>query len=104
MGIASASATHAPGTVPPAPVRSGLRWRKLTPYLLLLPGLLWLASSSSSRCWRCWARRPRPGGQRRDRRVRADLPLGQLQRGAADLRAQFLRSFVYAGIATCWPC
>jgi spermidine/putrescine transport system permease protein len=36
------AATHPPGTGSPAPVASGPRRRRLTPYLLLAPGLAWL--------------------------------------------------------------
>jgi spermidine/putrescine transport system permease protein len=43
--VAIASATHAPGTGPVVPeVTRRPRGRGLTPYLLLIPGLLWLAA------------------------------------------------------------
>ena len=73
-----------------------------TPYLLLLPGMAWLAvffvvpiltlvSTSTQTA--------APG--RRDRRLHADLPVRQLRRRALGVRSpSFGRSFLYAFIAT----
>lgn len=99
--MAIASAAHAPGTAPVVPPRSGLRSRKLTPYLLMLPGLLWLgvffvvplltllATSTQT---------PAPSGE--TGAFQQTLRFANYWDSLQAYEAQFIRSFGYAAIAT----
>ena len=96
-----ASAAHAPGTAPVVPPRSGLRSRTLTPYLLMLPGLLWLgvffvvplltllATSTQT---------PAPSGE--TGAFQQTLRFANYWDSLQAYEAQFIRSFGYAAIAT----
>lgn len=99
--MAIASAAHAPGTAPVVPPRSGLRSRTLTPYLLMLPGLLWLgvffvvplltllATSTQT---------PAPSGE--TGAFQQTLRFANYWDSLQAYEAQFIRSFGYAAIAT----
>lgn len=94
-----AAASHPPGTAP-AP-RPGTRSRSLTPYLLMLPGLLWLgvffvvplgtllATSTQTAA---------PSGE--TGAFQQTLRLANYWDALQTYEAQFIRSFVYAAIAT----
>jgi len=99
--VAIASAAHAPGTAPVVPPRSGLRSRKLTPYLLMLPGLLWLGVffvvplltllGTSTQT-------PAPSGE--TGAFQQTLRFANYWDSLQAYEAQFIRSFGYAAIAT----
>ncbi len=96
-----ASAAHPPGAAPAAAPRSGLRSRSLTPYLLMLPGLLWLgvffvvplvtllATSTQT---------PAPSGE--TGAFQQTLRLANYWDALRAYEAQFIRSFTFAAIAT----
>lgn len=96
-----ASAAHPPGAAPAAAPRSGLRSRSLTPYLLMLPGLLWLgvffvvplvtllATSTQT---------PAPSGE--TGAFQQTLRLANYWDALRTYEAQFIRSFTFAAIAT----
>ena len=96
-----ASAAHPPGAAPAAAPRSGLRSRSLTPYLLMLPGLLWLgvffvvplvtllATSTQT---------PSPSGE--TGAFQQTLRLANYWDALRAYEAQFIRSFTFAAIAT----
>jgi len=99
--VTIASAAHPPGAAPAAAPRSGLRSRSLTPYLLMLPGLLWLgvffvvplvtllATSTQT---------PAPSGE--TGAFQQTLRLANYWDALRAYEAQFIRSFTFAAIAT----
>ena len=96
-----ASAAHAPGTAPAAPPPVARRSRGWTPYLLLLPGLLWLGIffavplvtllSTSTQT-------PAPSGE--IGAFEQTFRLANYVDALSAYKAQFGRSFLYASIAT----
>ena len=98
MAIVSATHTGAPAPAPPPPTRRGRRW---TPYLLLLPGMAWLAVffvvplvtlfSTSLQV-------PVPGGE--IGQFQPAFRLANYADAISEYAPQFIRSFLYAGIAT----
>ena len=96
-----ASAAHAPGTGPAPAPPSARRSRGWTPYLLLLPGLLWLGVffvvplvtllGTSTQT-------PAPSGE--TGAFQQTFRLANYVDALTAYQAQFIRSFLYAGIAT----
>jgi len=99
--VAIASATHAPGTGPTTPPPVARRSRGRTPYLLLLPGLLWLGiffvvplvtlAGTSTQT-------PAPSGE--IGAFEQTFRLANYVDALSAYKGQFGRSFLYAGIAT----
>ena len=98
MAVASTVAQtgeHAPA---PAPHRARRRW---TPYLLLLPGMLWLALFfvvPILTLFNTSLETPVPGGE--VGAFQQSFRFGNYVDAVSQYSEQFIRSFVYAGIAT----
>lgn len=77
------------------------RGRKMTPYLLLLPGLAWLAIFFVSPLFSLLATSLMvPAGPTPDDGFLPGFAVGNYATAMAEFSAQYLRSFVFAGIAT----
>jgi spermidine/putrescine transport system permease protein len=94
-------ASSAPGAVPPAAPAAGRRGRGLTPYLLLLPGMAWLAVFFAVPILTLFGtslQTPLPGGNIGD--YEQTFRFANYPDSISGYQEQFLRSFEYAAIAT----
>ncbi len=92
---------QAEGAPPPAEPAARPRRRRLTPYLLLLPGLAWLAvffAVPLATLFGTSLQTPAPSGE--IGAFEQTFQFSNFWTAASDYRVQFGRAFLYAGIAT----